>query len=231
MSGLAVTFEVAAPRTPRKDRGGAVGRALTKRALDGHALIADSGLRRGAEQLADKVVVVVEDGAWSSNLLAEELGVEPAEAESRCQALPRAQVTLDREAFRDAAQQVTACLSPSPKMPPHRSGYRRCATKHGGARLNQRRPSTSCARQHRSPSSATSTRSSWPSTGRPARLGARLLGWSGHIGMTRRPSSGELAFEPSTLVFRMNVARKVHLSCYIHPKNARVRTTLRVTFI
>jgi hypothetical protein len=44
------------------------------------------------------------------DLLAEEVGVEPAEAESRCQALPRAEGPLDREEFRGAAQQVTARL-------------------------------------------------------------------------------------------------------------------------
>jgi hypothetical protein len=52
------------------------------------------------------------------DLLAEEVGVEPAEAESRCQALPRSEAPLDREAFRDAAQQVTALLVPVPEHAP-----------------------------------------------------------------------------------------------------------------
>jgi hypothetical protein len=45
------------------------------------------------------------------DLLAGELGVELAEAESRCQDLAGAEVSLDREAFRDAAQAVTNQLT------------------------------------------------------------------------------------------------------------------------
>ena len=54
------------------------------------------------------------------DLLAGELGVELAEAESRCQDLAGAEVSLDREAFRDAAQAVTNRLTARPEDAPAR---------------------------------------------------------------------------------------------------------------
>lgn len=54
------------------------------------------------------------------DLLAGELGVELAEAESRCQDLAYAEVSIDREAFRDAAQAVTNRLIARPEHFPAR---------------------------------------------------------------------------------------------------------------
>jgi hypothetical protein len=54
------------------------------------------------------------------DLLAIELGLEPAEAESRCRDLATTVASLDREAFRDAAQAVTDRLIPTPEDAPTR---------------------------------------------------------------------------------------------------------------
>lgn len=54
------------------------------------------------------------------DLLAEELGLDLADAESRCQDLPVVEASLDREAFRDAAQAVTDRLIASPEDAPSR---------------------------------------------------------------------------------------------------------------
>lgn len=54
------------------------------------------------------------------DLLAGELGVELAEAESQCQDLPDAEASLDREMFRDAAQAVTDRLTAKPEDAPPR---------------------------------------------------------------------------------------------------------------
>ena len=52
------------------------------------------------------------------DLLAAELGGELAEAERRCQDVPGAEASLDREAFRDAAQTVTKRLIARPEEAP-----------------------------------------------------------------------------------------------------------------
>jgi hypothetical protein len=52
------------------------------------------------------------------DLLAAELGVELAEAEGRCQDLAGAEPSLDREAFRDAAQAVTSRIIARPEDAP-----------------------------------------------------------------------------------------------------------------
>jgi hypothetical protein len=54
------------------------------------------------------------------DLLAGELGVELAEAESRCQGLAGAEECLDREAFRDAARTVDDRLIANPEHAPSR---------------------------------------------------------------------------------------------------------------
>lgn len=54
------------------------------------------------------------------DLLAGELGVELAEAESRCQDLASAEASIDREAFREAAQAVTNRLIARPEDFPSR---------------------------------------------------------------------------------------------------------------
>lgn len=54
------------------------------------------------------------------DLLAGELGVELAEAESRCQDLAGAEVSADREAFRDVAHAVTNLLTAGHENAPTR---------------------------------------------------------------------------------------------------------------
>ena len=61
MGGGVMALEIAAPRPPGEDRGGAVGRALAKRALNRDALVGDGGLRDAVDQIADEVV-------WSSKI-------------------------------------------------------------------------------------------------------------------------------------------------------------------
>ena len=54
------------------------------------------------------------------DLVAGELGVEPAEAEGRCEGLPAVEAGLDRQAFREVAQAVTDRLVANPADAPSR---------------------------------------------------------------------------------------------------------------